>query len=93
MGVGIELSCTCGGTMSLPVGPANRRRPSCYFPCFCRSCKCMSNLDVCDSQHLRCDHCGGSDVVPYGSSEHSANAGSRLSSSVGRKGQHFPWNC
>jgi hypothetical protein len=50
----------------------------------------MSNLDVCDPKHLLCAHCGGSDVVPYGSPEALGERGAQIVFKCRSKRAAFP---
>lgn len=65
MGIGIEVSCPCFGSYTLPVGPRQRPPKMCWFLFLCQTCRCCSQLDI-HAKRLRCTHCQGEDVVPYG---------------------------
>lgn len=66
MGKGVEISCPCFGSFTLPVGPRSAPPKFCLFMFLCKECQCVSNLDI-HAAELSCQHCGSSAVVPFGS--------------------------
>jgi len=74
MGIGVRVTCACGGAATYPLGPAPRVPAQCFFPFLCRACRRMSVSDV-TSRAVACDHCGSPDVVPYGHPEAMRAAG------------------
>ena len=65
MGIGVNLSCPCFGSLTMRVGPRLRPPRYCLFPFLCTSCWTTSTLDIY-AESPACDRCGSAAVVPYG---------------------------
>lgn len=65
MGYEVNSSCECGFNAALLVGGGrNNFRTTCYFPCLCKSCRRVVQVNLL-AKPPSCPDCNSSDVISY----------------------------
>lgn len=78
MGSAVNATCTCGlATQVLVGGGMLTFETTCYFPCHCRQCRNVVQVNLLGSKK-QCPHCRARHVIPYDSPELSGSPGKEV---------------
>ncbi len=66
MGSEVNATCKCGLKTTIQIGGEDGGTGAmvCYFPCVCRDCEDVVQVDVSET-NLKCPKCNGQDVIRY----------------------------
>ena len=78
MGSEVIAKCQCGLTATILIGGGMESFSStCYFPCYCESCKSVVQCNLL-AKKKSCPICESTTIVPYDDPSLSSHAGTRV---------------